>query len=71
MQDTRIRAAKAATSALIDCLPDGVRFAIVTGNTAAAVAFPPAPPLAVSTAADPSAGQGERSRSSTPAAVRR
>jgi hypothetical protein len=50
MEGKRIRAAKAATSALIDCLPEGVRFAIVTGTTKATVAFPTEPPLAVSTA---------------------
>jgi hypothetical protein len=49
MQGERLAATKAATSSLIDCLPDGVRFAIVTGTSTATVAFPPAPPLAVST----------------------
>jgi uncharacterized protein YegL len=49
MQGERLQAAKVATSALIDCLPEGVRFAIVTGDRKAKVAYPPSPPLAEST----------------------
>ena len=48
MNGQKLREAKAATAVAIDCLPDGVRFALVTGNHQAEVAYPSAPPLAVS-----------------------
>jgi von Willebrand factor type A domain/von Willebrand factor type A C-terminal domain len=48
MGGTKLRAAKRATSAAIDCIPDGVHFGIITGNHKAEVAFPPSSPLAVS-----------------------
>jgi hypothetical protein len=48
MSGTKLRAAKQATSAAIDCIPDGVRFGIITGNHKAEVAYPPSSPLAVS-----------------------
>jgi uncharacterized protein YegL len=47
MEGERIREAKLATAAAIDCLPDGVRFAVVSGNHMAYVAYPDAPPLVV------------------------
>jgi VWA domain-containing protein len=47
MGGTKLRAAKQATSAAIDCIPDGVRFGIITGNHKAEVAYPPSSPLAV------------------------
>ena len=37
------REAKVATAVAIDCLPDGVRFAVVTGNHEAEMAYPSAP----------------------------
>ena len=51
MHDGRLREAKVATSAFIDCLPEGVRFAVVTGDNEARVAFPPGHSLAESTEA--------------------
>jgi Mg-chelatase subunit ChlD len=48
MGGKKLRAAKQATSAAIDCIPDGVRFGIITGNHKADVAYPPSSPLAVS-----------------------
>lgn len=48
MSGRKLRAAKQATSAAIDCIPDGVRFGIITGNHKAEVAYPPTSPLAVS-----------------------
>jgi von Willebrand factor type A domain/von Willebrand factor type A C-terminal domain len=48
MSGTKLREAKRATSAAIDCIPDGVRFGIITGNHKAEVAYPPSSPLAVS-----------------------
>ena len=32
MNGKKLRAAKAATAAAIDCIPDGVRFGVITGN---------------------------------------
>ena len=58
----KIQAAKAATVGAIDCLPDGVRFGVTPATTRPLSAFPPAPPLAVSTPLDPPAGQGDSSR---------
>ena len=40
MDGKKLRAAKAATAAAIDCIPDGVRFGIITGNHQAEVAYP-------------------------------
>ncbi len=51
MSGKKLRAAKQATSAAIDCIPDGVRFGIITGNHKAEVAYPPSSPLAVSSPA--------------------
>jgi hypothetical protein len=51
MSGRKLRAVKAATAAAIDCLPDGVSFGIITGNHKALVAYPPTPPLAVSSPA--------------------
>jgi hypothetical protein len=48
MNGPKLRSVKEATAAAIDCIPDGVRFGIITGNHKAEVAFPPTPPLAVS-----------------------
>jgi hypothetical protein len=48
MNGSKLRAVKEATAAAVDCIPDGVRFGIITGNHKAEVAFPPTPPLAVS-----------------------
>ncbi len=48
MGGEKLRAAKQATSAAIDCIPDGVRFGIITGNHRADVAYPPSSPLALS-----------------------
>jgi hypothetical protein len=48
MSGRKLREVKAATAAAIDCLPDGVSFGIIAGNHRAEVAYPPAPPLAVS-----------------------
>jgi hypothetical protein len=47
MSGRRLRAAKAATVAAIDCIPDGVRFGLIAGNHRAELAYPTAPPLAV------------------------
>ena len=49
MQGKRLKAAKAATAAAIDCLPDGVRFAVVAGTGHAELVHPAQPPLAIST----------------------
>ena len=46
MKDDKIRQAKEATAAAIDCLPDGVRFAVVAGNHEARMVYPATPPLA-------------------------
>jgi hypothetical protein len=48
MNGMKMRSVKVATAAAIDCIPDGARFGIITGNHEAKVAFPPSPPLAVS-----------------------
>ncbi len=48
MAGRRLREVKAATATAIDCLPDGVRFGVISGNHVARVAFPAEPPLAVS-----------------------
>ena len=47
MSGKKMRSVKEATSAAIDCIPDGARFGIITGNHQAEVAFPPSPPLSV------------------------
>jgi hypothetical protein len=47
MGGKRLRAAKDATAAAIDCIPDGVRFGIITGNHQAELAFPESPFLEV------------------------
>jgi hypothetical protein len=48
MNGKKLRSVKEATNAAIDCIPDGARFGIITGNHEAQVAFPTFPPLAVS-----------------------
>ncbi|MGP0031701.1 MAG: VWA domain-containing protein [Acidimicrobiales bacterium] len=48
MDGKKLREAKAATAAAIDCLPDGVRFAIVQGNHQADLVYPTSARLAVS-----------------------
>jgi len=48
MSGKKLRAAKAATAAAIDCIPGGVRFGIVSGKHKAEMVFPPSPPLVVS-----------------------
>ncbi len=48
MQGANLRAATQATSAAVDCLPDGVSFGIVSGNHEAALIYPSAVSLAVS-----------------------
>ena len=50
MGSEKLRAAKEATAAAVDCIPDGVRFGIITGNHEAEVAYPPSTALAVSSA---------------------
>jgi len=47
MEGAPLREAKTATAAAIDCLPDGVRFAVVAGNHDAELAYPAGPGLAV------------------------
>ena len=49
MKNDKIRQAKEATAAAIDCLPDGVRFAVVAGNHEAHMVYPSEPPLAQAT----------------------
>ncbi len=49
MKKDKIRQAKEATAAAIDCLPDGVLFAVVAGNHEARMVYPSAPPLARAT----------------------
>ncbi len=51
MKTDKIRQAKGATAAAIDCLPDGVRFAVVAGNHGAQMVYPSVPPLALATSA--------------------
>ena len=48
MNGKKLRSVKEATAAAIDCIPDGVRFGIITGNHRAEVAYPPTSPLATS-----------------------
>ncbi len=48
MNGKKLRSVKLATAAAIDCIPDGVRFGIITGNHKAEVAYPPTSPLATS-----------------------
>ena len=48
MNGKKLRSVKEATAAAIDCIPDGVRFGIITGNHKAEVAYPPTSPLATS-----------------------
>jgi von Willebrand factor type A domain len=50
MKGANLRAATRATSAAVDCLPDGVSFGIVSGNHEAALIYPLAGSLAVSSA---------------------
>ncbi|HEX4163258.1 MAG TPA: vWA domain-containing protein, partial [Acidimicrobiales bacterium] len=47
MSGKKLRSAKAATAAAIDCIPDGVRFGIISGNHKAEMTYPLEPPLAV------------------------
>ena len=47
---TKIAAARRATAAAIDALPDGVRFAVVEGTERARVVYPPEPGLATASA---------------------
>jgi hypothetical protein len=48
MNGKKLRCAKEATAAAVDCIPDGVRFGIITGNHEAEMAFPIWGQLAVS-----------------------
>jgi hypothetical protein len=48
MRGANLRAAKVATVAAVDCLPDGVSFGIVSGNHKAALVYPSTGSLAVS-----------------------
>jgi hypothetical protein len=48
MKGANLRAATQATSAAVDCIPDGVSFGIVSGNHEAALVYPSAVSLAVS-----------------------
>ena len=48
MRDAKLRAAKEATLAAVDCLPDGVSFGIVSGNHKATLVYPSTGSLAVS-----------------------
>jgi len=50
MTGSKLREAKAATAAAVNCLPDGVRFGIIAGNDTARVLYPSSPPLAVASA---------------------
>jgi hypothetical protein len=50
MNGKRLRAAKDATAAAVDCVPDGTRFGIITGNHEAERAYPEAGLLAVASA---------------------
>ena len=60
MRGEKLRAAKAATAAAIDCIPDGVRFGVVAGNHEAIAGLPVQPPLAVASAATRERGQEGR-----------
>ena len=48
MSGKKLRSAKEATAAAIDCIPDGVRFGIISGNHRAEMAYPLKAALAVS-----------------------
>ena len=48
MNGKKLRSVKEATAAAIDCIPDGARFGVISGNHQAEVAFPVFPPLAIS-----------------------
>jgi hypothetical protein len=50
MMGANLRAATRATSAAVDCLPDGVSFGIVSGNHEATLIYPSTGSLAVSSA---------------------
>jgi hypothetical protein len=50
MNGRKLRAAKDATCAAIDCIPDGVRFGLITGNHEAELVYPTRPPLAEASA---------------------
>jgi hypothetical protein len=51
MNGKKLRSAKEATAAAVDCIPDGVRFGIVAGNHRAEMAYPMYAPLATASAA--------------------
>lgn len=50
MNGRKLRSAKAATAAAVDCIPDGVGFGIITGNHQAELAYPLWGSVAVSSA---------------------
>jgi len=50
MNGKKLRSAKAATAAAVDCIPDGVGFVIISGNHEAELAFPLWGSVAVSSA---------------------
>jgi hypothetical protein len=47
MSGKKLRSAKTATAAAVDCIPDGVRFGIISGNHKAEMIYPLEAPLAV------------------------
>lgn len=47
MSGKKLRSAKAATAAAVDCIPDGVRFGVISGNHKAEMTYPLDGPLAV------------------------
>jgi hypothetical protein len=47
MSGKKLRAVKAATAAAVDCMPDGVRFGVISGNHRAEMTYPLDGPLAV------------------------
>ena len=47
MSGKKLRSAKAATAAAVDCIPDGVRFGVISGNHKAEMTYPLEGPLAV------------------------
>ena len=49
MKGSKLAAAKVAAATAIDCLPDGVRFAVIAGNHEAHVAYPASWPLTAAT----------------------
>jgi hypothetical protein len=57
MNGPKLRAAKEATCAAIDCIPDGVRFGLITGNHNAELVFPSRPGLADASAESRSAAK--------------